>query len=51
MEKDWKKIFHKENVEKIDFFVEFVEKTVYFRRKMCYTITTINICVKTQIYD
>jgi len=26
-----KKIFHKENVEKIDFFVEFVEKTVYFR--------------------
>ena len=40
-----------QNVEKIDFLKGFVEKTVYFRRKMCYTITTINICVKTHIYD
>ena len=45
-----KKIFHKENVEKNYFFVEFVEKTVYFRWKMCYTIATISICVCTQIY-
>ena len=40
-----KKIIHRKNVENVDFFVEFVEKTVYFRRKMCYNIITISICV------
>lgn len=45
-----KKIFHKENVEKSNLFVKNVEKTVYFRPKMCYTIITISICVSTQIY-
>ena len=45
-----KKIIHRENVEKVDFFVEFVEKTVYFQWKMCYTIITISICVLAQFY-
>lgn len=32
-------------LKKTNFFKEFVEKNVYFPRKICYNIATITVCV------